>query len=129
MFRDSEAFSSFSTNDIEAAREFYGGVLGLNAEVAEMGVLRLGVPGGGTVMIYPKEDHKAATFTVLNFGVNDIDAAVDALKEKGIELERYDMGEFKPDEKGIYRGKQQNMGPDIAWFTDPAGNILSVIAN
>jgi predicted enzyme related to lactoylglutathione lyase len=129
MFKDSEAFSSFSTDDINAAKEFYGGTLGLDTKIGEMGVLRISVPGGGTVMIYPKQDHKAATFTVLNFGVNDIDAAVDALKEKGIELERYDMGEFKADEKGIYRGKEQKMGPDIAWFTDPAGNILSVIAN
>lgn len=129
MFADSEAFSSFSTNDIGAAKDFYGGTLGLDAEIAEMGVLRLGLPGGGTVMIYPKEDHKPATFTVLNFGVNDIDAAVDALTECGIELERYDLGDFKPDERGIYRGKKNGTGPDIAWFTDPAGNILSVIAN
>jgi len=128
MFRDSEAFSSFSTDNIDAAKEFYGGTLGLDAKIGEMGVLRISVPGGGMVMIYPKEDHKAATFTVLNFLVDDIDAAVDALKDKGIELERYDMGEFKPDEKGIYRGKKQKMGPDIAWFSDPAGNILSVIA-
>jgi len=128
MFKNSEAFSSFSTDDIEAAREFYGDLLGLDAKVAEMGVLRISVPGGGMVMIYPKDDHKPASFTVLNFLVDDIDAAVDRLKQKGIELERYDMGEFKADEKGIYRGKAQKMGPDIAWFTDPAGNILSVIA-
>jgi predicted enzyme related to lactoylglutathione lyase len=128
MFKNSEAFSSFSSDDIEAAREFYGDVLGLDAKVAEMGVLRISLSGGGTVMIYPKDDHKPASFTVLNFLVDDIDSAVDRLKQKGIALERYDMGEFKPDEKGIYRGKRQNMGPDIAWFTDPAGNILSVIA-
>jgi predicted enzyme related to lactoylglutathione lyase len=128
MFKDANAFSSFSTNDIEATRTFYSEVLGLDAGAAEMGVIKLTLPGGAIVMIYPKgEEHQPASFTVLNFQVNDVDAAVRELKEKGVTIERYDMPEIEQDENGIFRGKQKGSGPDIAWFTDPAGNILSVI--
>lgn len=123
MFAKTEAFSGFSVDDIERARGFYAGTLGLDVEETE-GMLALKLGGGGTVLVYPKENHVPATFTVLNFPVDDIDAAVDGLLAAGIALERYP--EFpEPDPKGIYRG----MGPDIAWFTDPAGNVLSVLAD
>ena len=123
MFATTEAFSGFSVDDIERARGFYAGTLGLAVEETE-GMLALKLGGGGTVLVYPKENHVPATFTVLNFPVVDIDAAVDGLLCAGVALERYP--EFpEPDSKGIYRG----MGPDIAWFTDPAGNVLSVLAD
>jgi catechol 2,3-dioxygenase-like lactoylglutathione lyase family enzyme len=124
MFAKTEAFSGFSVDDIERARGFYAGTLGLEVEETE-GMLALKLGGGGTVLVYPKgENHVPATFTVLNFPVDDIDAAVDGLTAAGVGLERYpDFPE--PDAKGIYRG----MGPDIAWFTDPAGNVLSVLAD
>ena len=123
MFRNTAAFSGFSVDDIDKAREFYGGTLGL--EVSEMdGLLQLSLGGGATVLAYPKGgDHTPATFTILNFPVDDIDRAVDDLTAAGVRMERYpEMGE--QDEKGIHRGPP---GPDIAWFTDPAGNVLSVI--
>ncbi|MBJ7455150.1 MAG: VOC family protein [Thermoleophilia bacterium] len=124
MFATTDAFSGFSVDDIERARAFYGGTLGLEVEDTE-GMLALKLGGGGTVLVYPKgEAHAPATFTVLNFPVEDIDAAVDRLTAAGVTLERYpDFPD--PDAKGIYRG----MGPDIAWFADPAGNILSVLAD
>jgi catechol 2,3-dioxygenase-like lactoylglutathione lyase family enzyme len=124
MFAKTEAFSGFSVDDIERARGFYAGTLGLEVEETE-GMLALKLGGGGTVLVYPKgENHVPATFTVLNFPVDDIDAAVDGLTAAGVGLERYpDFPE--PDAKGIYRG----MGPDIAWFTDPAGNVLSILAD
>jgi catechol 2,3-dioxygenase-like lactoylglutathione lyase family enzyme len=124
MFANTEAFSGFSVDDIEKARGFYADTLGLEVEETE-GMLTLKLGGGGTVIVYPKgENHAPATFTVLNFPVDDIDAAVDGLIAAGVRLERYpDFPE--PDAKGIYRG----MGPDIAWFTDPAGNVLSVLAD
>lgn len=124
MFAKTEAFSGFSVDDIDEARAFYAGTLGLEVEETE-GMLTLKLGGGGTVIVYPKgENHAPATFTVLNFPVDDIDAAVDGLAAAGVRLERYpDFPE--PDAKGIYRG----MGPDIAWFTDPAGNVLSVLAD
>ena len=123
MFGDTSAFASFSVSDTERAREFYGGTLGL--AVAEMnGMLELRLAGGGTVLIYPKDDHAPATFTVLNFPVNDIDQAVDALRARGVRFEHYDWGgEQHTDAKGIMRGP----GPQIAWFRDPAGNVLSVL--
>lgn len=127
MFENSRAFSSFSVDDIAAARKFYVETLGLRA-AEEMGGLRLSVPGGGEVFVYLKgEAHQPATFTVLNFGVDDIDAAVDRLNAAGVDTNIYDPGEFRTDERGIARGSAE-WGPDIAWFRDPAGNVLSVLA-
>jgi catechol 2,3-dioxygenase-like lactoylglutathione lyase family enzyme len=120
MFRDSHAFSGFSSNDIEKAKEFYAQVLGLEV-TEENGILTLHLAGGGRVVIYPKEGHEPASFTVLNLPVEDIDQAVDALTEAGILFERYEG--FQQDERGIMRED----GPPIAWFKDPAGNILSVL--
>lgn len=119
MFTDTKAYSGFSVDDIEEAREFYGETLGLVTST-EHGMLELHLGGGAAVLVYPKPNHEPATFTILNLPVEDVDAAVDALVQKGVRLERY--GEFEQDEKGIAR----NGGPDIAWFKDPAGNILSV---
>lgn len=123
MFKNAKAFSGFSTDDINKAKEFYGDTLGVEVEVQPEG-LGLHLAGGGEVFIYPKENHEPATFTVLNFPVDDIDTAVDELTAKGIEFEQYD-GEIETDEKGIARGNES--GPAIAWFKDPAGNILSVL--
>src|SRR5262249_15522293 len=125
MFSNKPAFSSFSVNDVRKAKEFYGKTLGLDvSEVPEMDdLLELRVPGGAKILIYPKPDHKAATFTVLNFPVGNIDRAVDDLAKRGVRCEHYD-GDVKTDKKGIARGGD---GPKIAWFKDPAGNILSVL--
>ena len=120
MFKDSKAFSTFSADDIPRAKQFYGGTLGLSVS-DEMDGLALHLAGGGEVFIYQKEDHAPATFTVLNFPVDDIDDAVDRLTSAGVTFERYEGMEL--DGKGIYRGE----GPTIAWFKDPAGNILSVL--
>jgi catechol 2,3-dioxygenase-like lactoylglutathione lyase family enzyme len=124
MFKDSYAFSGFSSNDIAAAKAFYGDTLGLDV-TEQYGMLSLNLATGGKVIIYPKPNHEAATFTVLNFPVDDIDTAVDALGAKGVTFERYD--EMQQDDKGIARGLSHDMGPDIAWFKDPAGNILAVL--
>ena len=123
MFADTKAFSGFSVDDLAAARTFYADTLGLDVTVLseEMGLLQLNLAGGGTVMAYAKEGHQPASFTILNFPVTDVEAAVDELTGKGVSFERYDG--FDQDEKGIARGQ----GPDIAWFTDPAGNILAVL--
>jgi catechol 2,3-dioxygenase-like lactoylglutathione lyase family enzyme len=121
-----EAFSSFSVDDVKAAKEFYGGTLGLNVSEEEEEGIGLKFDGGNTVYLYPKDNHEPATFTVLNLTVDDIDAAVDDLTSRGIEFESYG-GEIETDEKGIFRGGDQNKGPNIAWFKDPAGNILSVM--
>jgi predicted enzyme related to lactoylglutathione lyase len=120
MFEQSQAFSGFAVDDIDRARTFYGEVLGLEVTRGEMGLLTLRLPGGAAVLIYPKPDHVPATFTVLNFPVDDVEAAVDALADRGVETLRYEG----TDGRGIQRGH----GPDIAWFTDPAGNILSVLS-
>jgi catechol 2,3-dioxygenase-like lactoylglutathione lyase family enzyme len=121
MFKDTKAFSGFSVNDIQKAKEFYGKTLGL--EVSEThGLLNLHLAGGTKVLIYPKPNHSPATFTILNFPVDNIEEAVDQLTKRGLRFERYE-GELKTDEKGIFRGG----GPLIAWFKDPAGNILSVL--
>jgi catechol 2,3-dioxygenase-like lactoylglutathione lyase family enzyme len=121
MFKDTEAFSGFSVDDIGAARGFYGGTLGL--EVTEqMAGLGFTLATGGRVFLYPKPDHTPATFTVLNFLVDDIEATVDALAAGGVSMERYDG--FEQDDRGI---GAPGGGPRIAWFKDPAGNILSVI--
>ena len=126
MFKDSKAFSGFSTNDIAKTKEFYSTVLGLHVEEQPepMNMLTLVLATGGIVLIYPKDDHQAAAYTVLNFPVDDIDTAVDELKAKGVVFEQY---EGMTDETGIARGIAAQRGPDIAWFKDPAGNILSVL--
>jgi catechol 2,3-dioxygenase-like lactoylglutathione lyase family enzyme len=125
MFKDTGAFSSFSVDDVEAAKRFYGQTLGLEiSDVPEMqGLLDLRLPGGSRVLLYPKSDHTPASFTVLNLPVEDIEAAVDELTSRGVRFETYDDGPIKTDERGILRGP----GPNIAWFKDPAGNILSIL--
>ena len=120
MFKESNAFSGFSTNDIAKAREFYATTLGLEV-TEENGMLTLHLGGGGSVLIYPKDNHEPASFTVLNFPVKDIDAAVDGLTKAGVEFERYEGA--GQDERGIAR----EYPPPIAWFKDPAGNILAVL--
>ena len=122
MLKNSKAFSGFSANDIPKAKEFYAGTLGLDVS-EEHGLLTLRLVGGHNVIIYPKPNHVPATFTVLNFPVDDVDLAVDELKKRGVRFEQYNLPDLKTDEKGIMRGN----GPTIAWFKDPAGNILSVL--
>ena len=125
MFKTKSAFSGFSVNDLAKAKGFYTEILGLKVDDEGVGV-SLHLPRSGAVFVYPKGDHQPATFTILNFEVDDIDEAVDELTKRGVQFEHYEDGP-KTDEKGIFRGRKQNMGPDIAWFKDPAGNILSVI--
>jgi len=122
MFKDAKAFSSFSVNDIERAKEFYGQTLGLKISEMEEG-LELRLAGDNRVFLYPKPNHTPASFTVLNFHVKDIEEAVEELTALGLRTEKYDQPELKTDKKGIMRGP----GMQIAWFKDPAGNILSVI--
>ena len=122
MLGKSKAFSGFAVPDIEKAKKFYGETLGLKVS-EDHGVLTLYLAAGNNVLIYPKPNHVPATFTVLNFPVDDVDLAVDELKKRGVRFEIYDLPDLKTDEKGIMRGK----GPTIAWFKDPAGNILSVL--
>jgi catechol 2,3-dioxygenase-like lactoylglutathione lyase family enzyme len=119
--------SGFAVNDIDAAQKFYAETLGLTVERNAMGNLSIALPQGGAIVVYPKPDHVPATYTMLNLEVADIDVAVDELTAAGVELERYEMSH--QDERGIARGKAVKMGPDIAWFLDPAGNILSVLSN
>ncbi|GHD61585.1 MULTISPECIES: VOC family protein [Streptomyces] len=124
MLGASKAFGSYSVDSIGAAKEFYGQTLGLDVAVDEtMGILAVHLAGGHDVMLYPKDDHRPAEFTVLNFTVDDIDEAVDALAARGVSFEVYDG--FDQDAKGIARDART--GPSIAWFKDPAGNILSVL--
>jgi predicted enzyme related to lactoylglutathione lyase len=118
-------FSGFAVPDLDAAKAFYGETLGLAVRDEEMGMLRLTLPGGAEVMIYPKPDHQPAVYTILNFEVDDIDTAVDMLVEYGVNMERYEG--FEHDDKGIVRGSGGEEGPPIAWFTDPAGNIIAVM--
>jgi predicted enzyme related to lactoylglutathione lyase len=118
MFEHTKAFSGFSVDDIPRAKQFYGTTLGLRVSEAN-GMLTLHLAGDRDTLVYPKKDHTPATFTVLNFPVENIDEAVDRLAERGVRFEKYP----NVDEKGIFR----DMGPAIAWFTDPAGNILSVL--
>jgi|SRR5437899_2238493 len=120
-----KAFSTFSVNDLKKAKDFYASKLGLDVEEQKEG-LGLKFDDGQDVFIYPKADHQPATFTVLNFPVDDIRAAVDKLAGLGVKFEKYD-GEMKTDENGIFWGKADGNGPNIAWFKDPAGNFLSVI--
>jgi predicted enzyme related to lactoylglutathione lyase len=120
MFENTKAFSGFAVNDLEAAKKFYGEVLGLKTS-ERYGLLTLHLAGGRDTLVYPKPDHSPATYTILNFAVDDIDAAVDELISRGVELVKYDgLGQ---DDKGINRAG----GPYIAWFNDPAGNILAVL--
>ena len=121
-----KAASSFSVNDIEKAKEFYGQKLGLDVGGEKEG-LKMQI-GGLSTFIYPKDDHAPATFTIINFMVDDIDKAVDELAGRGVQFESYE-GEMKTDEKGVFRGADSGHGPNIAWFKDPAGNILSVLEN
>lgn len=124
MFKDSKAFSGFSVDDLEKAKDFYGNLLGIELVDNPMGMVELKLATGGHVIIYPKPNHAPATYTVLNFPVKSVDDAVDALTAKGIIFEKYDG--MQQDEKGIARGGRDK-GPTIAWFKDPAGNILSVL--
>jgi catechol 2,3-dioxygenase-like lactoylglutathione lyase family enzyme len=122
MLAKSKAFSGFSVKDTQEAKEFYGRTLGL--EVSESnGLLNLHLAGGATVLIYPKPNHTPAAFTILNFPVDNVDKAVDELTKRGVRFEIYNQPNLKTDERGIFRGG----GPVIAWFKDPAGNILSVL--
>ena len=122
MLEKSKAFSGFSVDDLAQAKVFYQDTLGLNAKDNSMGLLELHVAGGNAIMVYPKSDHVSATFTILNFPVEDIEKAVDELSAKGVIFEQY--ADHNTDEKGISRSDE---GPNIAWFKDPAGNILSVL--
>ena len=122
MLKESKAFSGFSVNDIQKAKDFYGRTLGLQVSESH-GLLTLQLAGGNQVLIYPKVNRAPATFTVLNFPVENVDESVDELAKRGVRFEIYDESDIKTDEKGIMRGN----GPTIAWFKDPAGNVLSVI--
>jgi predicted enzyme related to lactoylglutathione lyase len=122
MLDKSKAFSGFSVDDIPRAKEFYGETLGLEV-TEENGILTLHIAGDRPTIVYPKDDHVPATFTILNFQVEDIEAAVDELAGRGVTFERYEGTELETDGRGIFRGG----GPLIAWFKDPAGNVLSVI--
>jgi predicted enzyme related to lactoylglutathione lyase len=123
MLEQSRAFSGFSVDDVERAKQFYGETLGLKVSDGEMGLAVLHLAGDRDTIVYPKPNHEPASFTILNFPVEDIEATVHALAERGVEFERYEGTDVETDEKGIFRGG----GPLIAWFKDPAGNILSVI--
>jgi predicted enzyme related to lactoylglutathione lyase len=124
MFTPVNAFSGFSVDDIDAARSFYSEKLGLTVTDDDMGILRITLPGGAEVMAYPKPDHTPATFTILNFVVSDVEAAVEELNGRDVTTKIYDDPNLPTDEKGIMRDN----GPTIAWFRDPAGNVLSVIS-
>jgi predicted enzyme related to lactoylglutathione lyase len=119
MFKDTSTFSGFSVDDVEAAKRFYGETLGVEVTEEGPGIV-LQLAGRNNVLAYGKEDHEPASFTILNFEVDDVDAAVDRLTEAGVTMEQY---EGVTDEKGVAR----DQGPTIAWFKDPAGNVLSVI--
>ena len=127
MLADTKAFSGFAVDDLDKAKEFYGDTLGLRIEVLdeENGLMALHHPGDRDTLVYRKPDHAPANYTILNFPVQDIDAVVDELTDRGVRFERYEG--MPQDEKGVMRGLKDNSGPDIAWFTDPAGNILSVL--
>ena len=122
-FKNTKAFSSFSVKDLDEAKRFYGQTLGLEVSESDEGLI-LQTKGGIDVFIYPKPDHTPATFTVLNFVVDDVDTAVDELTKMGVRFQIYVKGELKTDDRGIFQGK-----PKIAWFKDPAGNFLSILEN
>jgi catechol 2,3-dioxygenase-like lactoylglutathione lyase family enzyme len=125
MFASSKAFSGFAVDDLDAAKRFYGETLGLEVGEDLPGLLELRIAGGTNILVYPKPDHTPAAFTILNFPVEDIDQAVDDLTKRGVSFERYEG--FEQDEKGIARPRGAQRGPPIAWFKDPAGNILAVL--
>jgi catechol 2,3-dioxygenase-like lactoylglutathione lyase family enzyme len=122
MLGNIKAFSGFSVNDVDAAKRFYGETLGVEVSENDAG-LTLHIAGDRPILIYPKDNHEPATFTVLNFPVDDVEGTVAGLAERGVEFERYEGTEIETDEQGVFRGG----GPLIAWFKDPAGNVLSVI--
>jgi predicted enzyme related to lactoylglutathione lyase len=125
MLTPADAFHGFAVHDTEAARAFYSDVLGVEVTDAEMGgIIRLHLGGGTPTIVYPKPDHVPATYTILNFPVGDVEATVDELTSRGVVFERYEGTPVETDQKGVFRGG----GPLIAWFTDPSGNVLSVIA-
>jgi catechol 2,3-dioxygenase-like lactoylglutathione lyase family enzyme len=124
MFQPKASFSGFSVDDLAKAKEFYTETLGLKLDKEGFG-FSLHLPGGGRGFVYPKSDHQPASFTILNFQVDDIDEAVDELTKRGVRFERYEG--IETDAKGIARGISKKEGPDIAWFKDPAGNILAVL--
>jgi catechol 2,3-dioxygenase-like lactoylglutathione lyase family enzyme len=127
MFKPVNTFSGFSIDDTAKAKDFYVNTLGLELEDEKMG-LGFTLPGGARLFLYEKPDHQPATFTVLNFVVENIDEAVEELKGRGVTFERYDLGNgADQDDNGILRGLAANMGPDIAWFKDPAGNVLAIL--
>jgi len=126
MLKIDASFGGFSVNNLEAAKEFYTKKLGLTVKNDDMGLM-FELPGGGMVFAYEKLNHEPASYTMLNFEVRDIDAAVDELASRGVTFEHYDG--MHQDDKGIARGIAAQMGPDIAWFKDPAGNILAVLKN
>jgi len=123
MLKNSKAFSGFSVDDLQKAKEFYQNVLGLDVEENPMGIMELKIEGSANILVYPKPNHQPATYTVLNFPVDDVDSAVEELASKGVKFEIYDEENLKTDSRGVMKG----YGPDIAWFKDPAGNIFSVI--
>lgn len=127
MFAPIAAFSGFSVDNLDKAKKFYSEVLGLKVTEEKGMGLQIHLPQGGKVFVYDKPNHKPATYTMLNLVVEDIDEAVDGLSKKGVKFEQYHMKDMAQDEKGILRGLSVNMGPDIAWFLDPAGNILAIL--
>ncbi|MGV8885040.1 MAG: VOC family protein [Microbacteriaceae bacterium] len=131
MFAPTNAFSGFSVSDVGEAEKFYSQILGLDVERTGMGIISIKLPGGASVIAYPKGDaHVPATFTILNFAVDDIDAAVDELNARGVTTKIYeDTPRLTTDAKGISRGKAAGHGPDIVWFRDPSANILSLICD
>lgn len=118
-------FGGFSTNNLAASKQFYESI-GVVVSQDSMG-LKLSLEGGVEVFVYEKDDHQPATYTVLNFVVEDIDSAVDELVAAGVSMERYDEMPAPQDERGVLRGKEANMGPNIAWFKDPGGNVLAIL--
>ncbi len=125
MFAKSKAFQGFSVPDLSAAKTFYGETLGLDVDEEPPGLLTIHITGGRDILVYPKPNHEPATFTILNFPVEDIDRAVDELTKRGVTFEHYEG--FEQDEKGIARPTDPEQGPPIAWFKDPGGNILAVL--
>lgn len=128
MLKDVHTFSGYSVNDADMAKQFYSDVLGLTVDQDWMG-LEVHLGDNRSVFLYQKDDHAPASYTVLNFLVDDINATIDTLVEKGVVFERYDSMPGEQDERGVMRGKAAGMGPDIAWFKDPAGNVLAVLSN
>lgn len=127
MFKNTQAFSGFAVDNLEKAKVFYGRSLGLECkEEGDMG-LTLQLASGASIFIYPKEHHTPASYTILNFPVDDIDEAVEQLEKIGVVFERYNNSKMPQDSKGVFRGLSHDGSPDIAWFRDPAGNILSVL--